>query len=199
MQAQHYILSYNKIACINNSDGEIIWQQSLSKLGLKSYTGIGEIRCVDKNLIVSLDGSIACLSAKDGSLVWKNTLKGWSYYFISLAVDTSNHLYIFSNAQVAKLSKKDGSNIWHQKFAKQYSSMQGGIGEIIFNDDKLILAVNGTLTCIAEKDGNILWHNELKGWGYYPISITNAQQSMQSSIAKINAINSANAAVSAGI
>ena len=85
-----------------------------------------------------------------------------------------SYLYILSNGKVASINKKDGTIQWEIKI-KQYAKtiMTGAIGQISLEGDKLYIGVSGVLICLNAKDGSLVWVNELKGWGYGFVSMTN--------------------------
>jgi outer membrane protein assembly factor BamB len=82
-QQKHlYIFSNGRIAKINKSNGEIVWEVKLKAYGL-SYVTLGNISVDDKYIYFGGYGQLLCLNEKDGSLVWKNELKGWGYSHIT--------------------------------------------------------------------------------------------------------------------
>ena len=85
-QTHLFILSNGRVAAVNKKDGAIVWEVKLSKyLGSKMSLSFGQISLEDNKLFIGSTGMLLCLNAKDGSLVWKNELKGWGYYFVSMA------------------------------------------------------------------------------------------------------------------
>lgn len=80
-----YILSNGRVAALDKSMGEIIWEVRLKDyVKATSYT-YGQIVSEGDKLFVTISGIAVCLSAADGSLIWKNELKGWGYSFVSMA------------------------------------------------------------------------------------------------------------------
>lgn len=88
---------------------------------------------------------------------------------------TDNKLFILSNGRVAAIDKKSGEIAWEVKL-RQYTkaSLSYAVGQIVLEDDKLVIGVSGILFCLSARDGSLIWKNELKGWGYSFISIANA-------------------------
>lgn len=81
-----YILSNGRVAAIDKTSGEIVWEVKLRTYVKTSlnYT-IGQITFEHNKLFVAVSGILLCLEATDGSLIWKNELKGWGYNFVSVA------------------------------------------------------------------------------------------------------------------
>jgi outer membrane protein assembly factor BamB len=86
----------------------------------------------------------------------------------------TNLLFILSNGRVAAINKKTGDIVWEVKL-KQYvtNSMAGSVGQINVEDNNVYIGVAGILLCLSTKDGALMWKNELKGWGYYFVSMAN--------------------------
>jgi glucose dehydrogenase len=86
----------------------------------------------------------------------------------------NNLLFILSNGRVAAINKKNGEIVWEVKL-KQYvtNSMAGSVGQINVEENKIYIGVAGILLCLNTKDGALIWKNELKGWGYYFVSMAN--------------------------
>lgn len=97
-----------------------------------------------------------------------------------------NILYILSNGRVAAIDKKNGDIIWEVKL-KEYSksSMSYAVGQINVENDNIYVGVSGLLFCLSTKDGSLKWKNELKGWGYYFVSMANVGN--EANVASINA------------
>ena len=81
-----YILSKGKVAAVDKSNGEIVWEIKLKQyVSSRMVNQIGHIMEEDGKLFIGCGGILLCLSAKDGSLIWKNELKGWGYSYVSIA------------------------------------------------------------------------------------------------------------------
>jgi outer membrane protein assembly factor BamB len=79
-----FIYSNGRVAAINKTNGEIIWEVKLKAYVKSSIAyAVGSIQVEGDKLYVAVSGIMVCLKAKDGSLVWKNELKGWGYNFVS--------------------------------------------------------------------------------------------------------------------
>lgn len=84
-------------------------------------------------------------------------------------------LYIFSNGRVAALRKTTGDIIWEVKLKDYIGTASAyNIGQIVQEEDKLFVSVAGHVVCLRTKDGSLVWKNDLKGWGYYFVSMTGA-------------------------
>jgi hypothetical protein len=87
-QKHLYIFSNGRIAKINKSNGEIVWEIKLKEYGL-SYVTIGSLKVEDDKIYFGAYGKLICLKEIDGSLIWKNDLKGWGYSHVIFA-NTNN-------------------------------------------------------------------------------------------------------------
>jgi outer membrane protein assembly factor BamB len=107
-----------------------------------------------------------------------------------------NSLYILSNGRVAAINKKDGAIIWEIKL-KEYTGtgMSHAIGQISVEDDKIYVGISGILLCLAAKDGALVWKNDLKGWGYSFISMSNVNN--DAGMAALSAASAATIAATA--
>ncbi len=84
-QQKHlYIFSNGRIAKINKSNGEIVWEVKLKDYGMNHVT-IGNLKVEDDKIYFGGYGKLICLNEKDGSLSWKNDLKGWGYSYVTFA------------------------------------------------------------------------------------------------------------------
>lgn len=97
----------------------------------------------------------------------------------------TDRLYIYSNGKVAALNKKDGSIVWEINLNTYVSYTRHAVGQITVEDGKLFISVSGRVICLSAKDGALLWANELKGWGYYFVSMANV--SNEANVASANA------------
>ena len=91
-----------------------------------------------------------------------------------------NKLFIYSNGRVAAIDKKSGDIVWEIKlkeYAKGTMAMGYAVGQIVLDEDKLIVTVSGIMFCLRAKDGSLVWKNDLKGWGYSFVSIAGASGS----------------------
>jgi outer membrane protein assembly factor BamB len=79
-----YIFSNGRIAKINKSNGEIVWEVKLKDYGLNHVT-IGNLKVEEDKIYFGGYGKLICLKEKDGSLIWKNDLKGWGYSYVIFA------------------------------------------------------------------------------------------------------------------
>lgn len=103
-------------------------------------------------------------------------------------------LYIFSNGKIAAIEKRDGNIFWEVKIKDIFKkSTYASFGTIYEEEGKLYVGFSGHIICLNAKDGSLLWKNELKGWGYQPISIAGANDDAQ-----VAAIVAAQAAAAAG-
>jgi len=86
----------------------------------------------------------------------------------------NNVLFILSNGRVAAINKKDGQIIWEVKIRQYLSSpISNAIGQIIVEDNNLYIGISGILLCLNAKDGSFIWKNELKGWGFQFVTMSN--------------------------
>lgn len=89
-QQKHlYIFSNGRIAKINKSNGEIVWEVKLKEYGMNHVT-IGSLKVESDKIYFGGYGKLICLNEKDGSLVWKNDLKGWGYSYVIFDGQNSN-------------------------------------------------------------------------------------------------------------
>lgn len=95
-----------------------------------------------------------------------------------------NYLFILSNGRVAAINKKDGQIVWEVKL-KDYidRSISYAIGQLSAEGDKVFVGCAGVLVCLAAKDGSLVWKNDLKGWGYQFVSLSNASNEVPSAAA----------------
>lgn len=99
-QKHLYIFSNARIAKINKSNGEIVWEVKLKEYGLAHVT-IGNLKLEDDKLYFGGYGKLLCLKESDGSLIWKNDLKGWGYgYVIFSNTNTDEAMAAASQAAV---------------------------------------------------------------------------------------------------
>jgi outer membrane protein assembly factor BamB len=98
-QQRHlYIFSNGRIAKINKSNGEIMWEVKLKDHGMNHVT-IGNLKVEEDKIYFGGYGKLICLNEKDGSLVWKNDLKGWGYGYVIFANNnTDEAMMAASNA-----------------------------------------------------------------------------------------------------
>lgn len=80
-----YIQSNGRVAAIDKLNGDIVWEVKLSQYVKGTTFHHAQLLLEGENLFVGVSGIVFCLNALDGSLVWKNELKGWGYYFVSMA------------------------------------------------------------------------------------------------------------------
>ncbi len=95
LQEQLYIFSNGRIAKINSSNGEIIWEVKLKQYGLQMCT-VGSLKAENNKVYFGGNGKLLCLNEKDGSLVWKNDLKGWGYSYVIFANNDINEALVSS-------------------------------------------------------------------------------------------------------
>lgn len=103
-----------------------------------------------------------------------------------------NTLYIQSNGRVAAIDKLNGDVIWEVKLSQYVKGTTFHHATLLLKNDCLYVGVSGILFCLNAMDGSLLWKNELKGWGYYFVSI--AGTSSEASSASMTA-SAATAAV----
>ena len=98
-----YIFSNNKIAKINKSNGEIVWETKLNVAGIKMAT-VGNLQLDGDYLYFGANGKLICLKENDGSLIWKNDLKGWGYSYVCFANQSQNEALHASNQAAAAVA-----------------------------------------------------------------------------------------------
>jgi outer membrane protein assembly factor BamB len=76
-----HIFSNGRVAKINATNAEIVWEIKLKEHGL-AYATIGSIKVEHNKIFIGASGKLICLNEKDGSFVWKNDLKGWGYSYV---------------------------------------------------------------------------------------------------------------------
>ncbi len=109
-----------------------------------------------------------------------------------------NNLFIFSNGRVASINKKDGIIKWEVKLKQYVKNVMGSaVGQISLEGDKLYIGVSGILVCLSAKDGAFVWANELKGWGYSFVSMTNGSNDASNAATQSAAASAAASAASA--
>ena len=107
-------------------------------------------------------------------------------------------LFIFSNGKVAAINKKDGTIKWEVKLKQYVKNVMGSaVGQISLEGDKLYIGVSGILICLSAKDGSFVWANELKGWGYSFVSMTNGSNDASNAATQSAAASTAASAASA--
>jgi glucose dehydrogenase len=100
----------------------------------------------------------------------------------------TNLLFILSNGRVAAINKKTGDTVWEVKLKQHVTnSMLDSVGQINVEDNKIYVGVAGILFCLSAKDGALIWKNELKGWGYYFVSMANVNNEAAGAAAKASA------------
>lgn len=96
-QQKHlYIFSNGRIAKINKSNGEIVWEVKLKEHGF-SYVTIGNLKVEDDKIYFGAYGKLICLKEIDGSLIWKNDLKGWGYSHVIFANANADEVMAAAN------------------------------------------------------------------------------------------------------
>lgn len=65
-----YIFNNARIAKINKSNGEIVWEVKLKEHDL-SHVTIGSLKVEDDKIYFGGYGKLLCLKEKDSSLIWK--------------------------------------------------------------------------------------------------------------------------------
>jgi outer membrane protein assembly factor BamB len=181
-----FIYSNNRVAKIATANGDILWQQNISKLQKYAHGAVTDFRAGDTFLYIGGHGTLICLNQKDGQTVWVNNLKGWGYYFVTLANNISNFLYIFSYNKLAKINKANGQIIWQIKVAKN-NWAHGAVADLKLQNNQLLLGITGYVYSYAEATGALLWQNQLKGWGHYFVSIVNTGNAQEAAQQQINA------------
>ncbi len=84
-----FIFSSGRVAAINKTNGEVIWETKLKQYLKYINMSFGNLLHEEDKLFVGAGGYLVCLSAKDGSFIWKNELKGWGYNFVSMGSNAS--------------------------------------------------------------------------------------------------------------
>jgi PQQ-like domain len=91
-----YIFSNARIAKINKSNGEIVWEVKLKEHGL-SHVTIGSLKVQDDKIYFGGYGKLLCLKEKDGSLIWKNDLKGWGFGYVIFSNTNTDEAMVAAN------------------------------------------------------------------------------------------------------
>ncbi|MCJ8331995.1 MAG: PQQ-binding-like beta-propeller repeat protein [Lentisphaeria bacterium] len=87
-----------RVACLNQEDGEVIWE-----VQLKSLTSLTNIYRENGCVFAYAGGHLFCLDDSDGSIKWTNKLKGFGYGACLFAGDQQNSVII------EKLKEEAGS------------------------------------------------------------------------------------------
>jgi outer membrane protein assembly factor BamB len=105
-------------------------------------------------------------------------------------------VFIGFNSRVAALDRDTGDVVWQWVCPKPKS---GGYITMLFDVDRLIVAVNGYMYCLDPRTGTQYWYNEMKGFGTGVTSIVTcrSQSSLDVNAGTAHAIAAQRAAAAA--
>lgn len=92
-----------------------------------------------------------------------------------MAIDINRMVFVGLNSHVAALDSRTGATLWEWRAPKPMS--RGYVSLLLFDDQHLIVSVNGYTYGLNPRSGEQLWYNSLPGYGSGVTSIAAAGQS----------------------
>lgn len=83
-----------------------------------------------------------------------------------------NFVFVGFNSRVLALERETGEIVWQWRSPKVTG---GGYVTLLLDGDRLIVSVNGYLSCLDPVTGETLWNNDTKGCGIGVASIASVR------------------------
>ena len=145
-----YITANQDLYCINDSDGDILWQTTVTGAG-DQFGGVTPTIANDVLYTISLGGIIYALDlTNEGSILWQYATGKAPNFKDSPAIGYG-YLYVGTNAALYCMDLSDPSTpAWTYNFNNQPASTP------IVADEKVYVRLSG-LRCLNAYDGNLIW------------------------------------------
>lgn len=81
-------------------------------------------------------------------------------------------VFVGLQGKVLALDRATGGIVW--RWVGSTGSF-GGVPMLLLDGDRVVVSVNGYLTCLDAQSGAVLWHNPLKGEGVGLVSLASVR------------------------